>query len=323
VDLDARSDDDDDFPSVNEDNFEGEIPPNPHWDAMEDFEYDLEMLKAQDAMLKELEEQESADAEAAAEAPMDESAINPEDVDEKINWDVDEEPDEKRRHRYCVTVWNMVKFPNMQALLEHLQNHGGQDCLRFLVGQEEVAPKTGNHHLQVYVEWKNPKGFGGMRRLFPKCWIGVPRGTADHNIAYCTHPDTAVFGTSLVWGTPGQESQGKRTDLHILCEKVMKAPNKGALRDIILEQPVAFVRNHNGILKLAGFNDDMHDFRDRVRHGQHGAGERNRRYRQYRAIRNYLPGFRLIRRNFFSGYFRKLRQRGIDASATNERRRPE
>lgn len=244
VDLDAASQDD--FPSVNEEDFEGYIPPNPHWDAMEDFEYDLEMLK-------EREEQERADAEAAAEEPVDLSQIHQEDADEKLSWDVDEEPDEKRRHRYCVTVWNMEKFPNMQALLDFLQQKT-DNGVRFLVGQEEIAPKTGNHHLQVYVEWKNPKGFGGMRRLFPKCWIGVPRGTAEHNIAYCTHPDTAVFGTSLTFGTPGQESQGKRTDLHILCEKVMKAPNKGALRDIILEQPVAFVRNHNGIFKLASFN---------------------------------------------------------------------
>lgn len=238
VDLDARSDDD--YPSVNEDNFEGEYRPNPHWDAMEDFEYDLEILR-------EREQQEAEDDARLAEE------VHDLDEEEKKGWDVDEQPDEKRRYRWCLTIWNLEKWPSMPELKKYIDEKA-PGILKYLVGQEEIAPKTGNHHLQVYLEWHNAKGFGGMKRLFPGTWLGIPRGTAAQNTAYCTHPDTAVIGTSLIWGEPGEEAQGKRSDLKDLCDAVIACKNKGALRDIILAQPVAYVRNHNGIHKLAGFN---------------------------------------------------------------------
>jgi len=181
---------------------------------------------------------------------VDDHAFN---IEEKKDWPAEYPAERKRYYRYCLTVWAIDAFPSVEDLFVYLKEEKGEP-LKYIVGQTEVAPTTGNKHLQVYLEWHNAKSFGAMRRLLVRTWIGVPNGTAAENKAYCTKPDTAVRGSSFEWGMPGEEAQGRRSDLKDFCDMVINAPNRNSLREIIMSNPMAYVRNHRGIEKLNSLN---------------------------------------------------------------------
>ena len=62
------------------------------------------------------------------------------------------------------------------------------------VCQVERAPTTNKLHIQGYVEFKNGRTFGGMKRLLDKAHWEPAKGDATENYNYCTKEDTRVLG---------------------------------------------------------------------------------------------------------------------------------
>jgi len=180
---------------------------------------------------------------------VDDHAFN---IEEKKDWEAEYPQDGKRYYRWCMTVWATDAWPTVESLYDYILEKNLP--LKYIVGQTEIAPSTGNRHLQVYLEWKNNKSFSAMKRLFIRTWLGVPNGTAMENKRYCTKGDSAVPNTIFEWGLPGEEAQGKRSDLKDLCDAIIAAPSRTAMREIVMSNPVAYVRNHRGIEKLNSFN---------------------------------------------------------------------
>lgn len=59
-------------------------------------------------------------------------------------------------------------------------------CVFYVFGKE-IAPTTGTQHLQGYIEFKERKRFGAVKRLFPiQTHLEIARGSWLQNVCYCT-----------------------------------------------------------------------------------------------------------------------------------------
>ncbi len=96
-----------------------------------------------------------------------------------------------------------------------------EEKMHYLVYQEEIAPNTGTHHFQGYVELKKPTRLGPLKALLTgdkKSPIHVEkrRGAQEQAIDYCKKEESRKPGTNLVeHGTPkaNRPGQGKRNDI--------------------------------------------------------------------------------------------------------------
>lgn len=130
-------------------------------------------------------------------------------------------------------------------------------AVKFLCGQEEVAPTTGMHHFQGYLELENPKSLGGLLKL--PLFAGLQeagyslhceprRGTQRQAMDYALKDDdTSVPGSSVRLGEPSQ-AQGTRTDLKELKALVDAKRPREELWD---EHFGSMLRMHKGIAEYA------------------------------------------------------------------------
>lgn len=110
-------------------------------------------------------------------------------------------------------------------------------------------------HIQMYIELKKQWRFSRLNtfiRQLPSCDPYICEAHADRyaNINYCSKTRTRIPGTEPVisdqtWATRG--TQGRRTDLHAATD-IIKAG--GAIREVAVQTPLAFVRYHKGLLAL-------------------------------------------------------------------------
>lgn len=73
----------------------------------------------------------------------------------------------------------------------------------YIAYQEEICPKTGQHHYQGYMQITSGKvkGYSQMARANPsKCWFRPCGGTDEENHVYCTKSETAVPDTFVQFG---------------------------------------------------------------------------------------------------------------------------
>lgn len=90
------------------------------------------------------------------------------------------------------TAWDMNHEPKFDG-----------DTMQYLIYQREVAPSTGKHHWQGYVEFKKQVYFGYIQK-----WIGQitrvapAKGTAEQNLKYCSKSKTSVPNTFKSYGSP-------------------------------------------------------------------------------------------------------------------------
>ncbi|AYM54668.1 Rep-C [Ecklonia radiata-associated virus 3] len=86
-------------------------------------------------------------------------------------------PSRQSRHRrWCFTLNSPVFSLNYYSILENVSK-------RFVFGLER-APTTGRQHLQGYLEFANPSGFGRVSKLLPAHWEPA-RGSWKQNYDYC------------------------------------------------------------------------------------------------------------------------------------------
>ena len=154
----------------------------------------------------------------------------------------------KRTNRWCFTINNYGEyFPVFD-----------EATMEYMIFQEEIAPTTGTHHLQGYVRFKTAKqmlaakkAIAGASGLSPE--MTPAKGTEEQNRTYCTKDESKSrkpgtqpheFGVY----SPDSGKQGKRTDLENIAQQVIGGM---AIRDVARENPVDFIRYHQGIHALA------------------------------------------------------------------------
>lgn len=96
---------------------------------------------------------------------------------------IDRPPTKKKTRTWTLTINNPtdeeVKF--IDSMME-------DDTVVDLIGQHEEG-ESGTLHIQLMINWKNPRAFGGVKKLFPRAHIEPVRnliGTAK----YCSKEDT-------------------------------------------------------------------------------------------------------------------------------------
>nr|WAE42761.1 MAG: replication associated protein [Cressdnaviricota sp.] len=149
-----------------------------------------------------------------------------------------------KSRRYCFTINNYLLPENYE--FKHNKP-------RFCIWQHEVG-EEGTEHTQGYVEFDEPYRWTSIKNKwdgFRGAHFEACRGSQEQNIDYCSKEDTRIAGP-FRYGTPG-EGQGTRSDLTALVESARKHKE---LREVALEHPEIFIRNHGGITK---FHNHVHN----------------------------------------------------------------
>lgn len=128
-----------------------------------------------------------------------------------------------------------------------------EDLIEYAVFQEEKCPKTGRHHLQGTVCFKEEKRGSRVKKImgeghFEKCI------DTEASIRYCKKSKTRV-GDAVEFGTyVPKAGQGKRTDL----DKIMKSVQKGdSWKQLAEEHGGAIIRYVNGLKHMKNiFRED-------------------------------------------------------------------
>lgn len=100
---------------------------------------------------------------------------------------------DKKKYRYMCFTWNN---------LEEFQTRYKSSChdlwkaleSDYLVCQVEEAPETGKLHLQGYVEFKNPRSIGKIKKIMPGAHLERRLGTAKQASDYCKKDGTRKEG---------------------------------------------------------------------------------------------------------------------------------
>lgn len=151
---------------------------------------------------------------------------------------------------------------------------------KFLIYQLEVAPTTGTHHIQGYVQFASQISLrtlvnhmvrpDGTRQASFKS----ANGSASQNKAYCTKAESRMPGPDsgpFEFGTCPNDP-GKRSDLRRAIELVQKGTS---VRGICDEVPVAFVMYPSGLNKMRTYYDQTRGAKTHVEwyYGPPGTGK--------------------------------------------------
>lgn len=121
------------------------------------------------------------------------------------------------------------------------------DAVRFFVYQRELAPTTGQLHVQGYVEFNKQTTMSRCKAFLgrPDAHLERANGSSDDNIAYCTKEDSRAPGAApCQWGTPATVSQGHRSDLDEVKEHL---DNGGTIATCFDNYFATTVRYHRGL----------------------------------------------------------------------------
>lgn len=110
--------------------------------------------------------------------------------------------------------WTFTLYVYDEASLGVLQRQSGVSLLCY---QEEKCPSTGRLHIQGYCRFDTNRRLASVKKFLADntAHCETAKGTPQHNLAYCTKPDSATgqFQFQLGdFGTVGA-NQGKRNDL--------------------------------------------------------------------------------------------------------------
>lgn len=140
-----------------------------------------------------------------------EPIIEPTVVEPKVNNESEDKGKFKARGRsYCFTINNPTG--SKEEWLEFFKTQKA----KYIVLGDEVAPTTGTPHIQGYVDFVNPRTWGGVIKLLKGLAHVEPRkGTFQQAADYCKEDNKFVE-----WGTPPR--QGARGDIENVKECVLE-----------------------------------------------------------------------------------------------------
>jgi hypothetical protein len=149
--------------------------------------------------------------------------------------------DRRRARAFCLTVQVADDESQWEAVFED-KFHSAEWSVR----QLEVAPSTGQRHIQAAVYYASARSFSAVKKDFPGAHVESMRGTCQQSKDYCTKEDTRAPGTQPV-ETGTLPVQGSRNDLSSFCAKLEDGQS---LRDVALADPATYVRYHAGLQKF-------------------------------------------------------------------------
>lgn len=148
----------------------------------------------------------------------------------------------------------------------------GEVHIRYVVWQREIAPDTGEAHLQGYVEFDRPKRLRAVKQALaaPTAHVEPRRGTRDQARDYARKEDTREAGP---WER-GEwiVGQGGRSDLAAIHADLQAGSH---LRHISNEYFGTFVRYHRGLQQWRILNAERRTWKPEVIviHGPTGTGK--------------------------------------------------
>lgn len=136
----------------------------------------------------------------------------------------------RRSRNFCFTDFELQDFNKLY--------NEYSDIIRYICWGEEICPKTSRKHYQGWIQFYNPKRFGGVKKLLGKKTHFEPcMGSEYDNDKYCSKDGNFTKLGSFV-------AQGQRTDLEALKHNI----DKGASRmDIMTDHFETYCRYRNGI----------------------------------------------------------------------------
>lgn len=123
-----------------------------------------------------------------------------------------------------------------------MESTGSLTVVRYIILGLEVAPSTGQNHIQGYAELAKASTLSSLKKLltpwFPGSHLEACAGSSKQNIAYCKKD-----GKFFEFGTPCE--QGKRTDLESVFNTLSSG---GTLRDVAEQDFGTFLRYQRGLV---------------------------------------------------------------------------
>lgn len=101
---------------------------------------------------------------------------------------------------------------------------------KYLIVGREIGKKNGTPHLQGYIEFKDGKTFSRMKKLIPRAWLGIRKGTPEQASDYCKK-DCHFFEDGTI------SKQGARQDLIELKERIFEGES---VCKIAIENPILY-----------------------------------------------------------------------------------
>jgi len=127
---------------------------------------------------------------------------------------------------------------NEDEILLHLSLASDDPGVSYIVAGREIAPTTGQRHLQCFVRCNARQSFAYVRALLPPCHIERARGSAQQGIRYCRKDgDFLEFGD-----VPDVDSRGRRTDWERFCDWARSQNEPPTDRELIEAFPSLFGR---------------------------------------------------------------------------------
>lgn len=155
----------------------------------------------------------------------------------------------------------VIEILSEEDVEEYLEN----SFIKYIIYQREVAPTTGRHHYQGYVEFKKNLTIKQAKSVLNDDTVHLEarKGTQQQAIDYVSKLSTAIPETQFTWGEPGR--QGARTDIKktkaALLSNIDSSTN---VRDFAIANPDLYVRMHQGIDKLVYHHKKPRDFKTEV-----------------------------------------------------------
>lgn len=139
---------------------------------------------------------------------------------------------------FCITINNEPMEDD--EFFEYCKNLVN---VKYFVFQREIGHENQTRHIQMYIEFSQPKKFETIKSYFPRAHIEERRGTKKQAREYCMKEDTSV----APYREYGQfVDNGKRSDLLDIYELVKDGATDF---DIMERYPMQFMRYSKAIQK--------------------------------------------------------------------------
>lgn len=137
---------------------------------------------------------------------------------------------------FLLTINNEARTDN--ELYEYCKQ---LNSIKYFVFQREKGHETGTEHIQMYIEFNNPKRFETIKSYFPKAHIEPRKGSKSQARDYCMKSDTRI-GEPMEYGD--FIDNGKRSDLTEIYELVKDGATDFEIMDLY---PTQFMRYSKAI----------------------------------------------------------------------------
>lgn len=177
-----------------------------------------------------------------------------------------------------------------------------KEKVNYLVFQKEKGNNEGTVHYQGFLILKKPERMAAMKKIFPTAHLEVPNGTDDQNEAYCTKEDTRIEGPFFLGK---RTSQGKRSDLEDVVEKIATGATIFQLAEECPKQVIKYSRGIEQLLRLKNYNKFKNSFRTVevvVHWGKTGTGKTHSVYESEKPENIYRQSIRTGRQIWFDNY---------------------